>query len=420
MLSLDTDIYYKEPISIGNSINLHVIQTNKFKTAVYCLLIRRPLNREESTKNALLPDVLKQGCRRYPSILKMNGRTEELFGSIFDCQTVKKGEEQILQLYFEGIPHNGNMLKGIEFLYDAALNPYTEASGVKPVFVDNAKKSVSNVIKGRINNKAEYARINCLAHMCKDEPFAVHADGYTEDLTDITPQSLYKHYMNILKTSPIELISAGNLGDTELAAAAGGLNIPNREPEQIPFAKCMPARLEVKRVAKDFNSAQGKICMGLRCDISPVSREFFGLLMMNEILGGGPNSKLFTKIREKENLCYYINSTLYRFKSIILIQSGVASGHFGRITELAGQEIEEIRQECITNDEWKSARKSLISKFRSSQEHFSSILDFYAAQHLLNDKHSLTDIIREVETVTVGETAEAARRVRLDTVFEVK
>ena len=414
-----TDIQYKEPVPIGNKVNLHIIQTDKFKTAVSLLLIRRPLSRGESTKNAVLKDILRQGSRRYPSMQTINKRMEELFGSTFDVQIVKKGEEQILQFYFEGIPNDGNVYKGIEFLSEVALNPLTGAEGFNREALKNAGNNVKNIIDGRINNKAEYARVNCLAHMCGDEPFAVYTDGYAEDLADLTENSLYRHYQDILTASPVELICAGDLDEAELATAASGFNIPDRRPESIPFARCFSARPGVRTITETFNSAQGKICMGLRSDISPVSRHFYALLVMNEILGGGPNSKLFTKIREREGMCYYINSTLYRFKSIILIQSGVDAGHFEHIVKLASREIDEICLGRINHEEWEAARQSIISKFRIGLDHYPSILDFYTARYLLGDKKNVNEAIQAIESVTMDEAAEAARRVKLDTVFEL-
>jgi predicted Zn-dependent peptidase len=407
-------------MAIGGAVNTHIIKTDKFKTAVCCVLIRRPLLRETASKNALLPGILRQGCAKYPSIPKINGRMEELFGSVFDCQIVKKGEEQILQFYFEGVSREGNFIKGVEFLKELILNPLIDSGGFKPDVAANAKNHLKNIIKGRMNNKAEYARVNCLAHICENEPFGAYADGYAEDLNDISAEDLYLHYKHILRTSPIELICAGNIDESELTAAVRGWDTTDRQRAIIPLARCFPARPAVKYISEDFNSAQGKLCIGLRSDIPPASGDFFGLLMMNEILGGGPGGKLFTKIRERESLCYYINSTLYWFKSIMLIQAGLASAHFERVVGLVNREIEEIRQECVTRDEWESAQQGLIAKFRSGQDYYSSILDFYAARYLLNDRRSVEDFIRGVEAASLSETAEAARRVEVDTVFMLK
>ena len=51
--------YKAEEIKKG--IKLHTIETNKFKTNLFAVIITVPLSRETVTLNTLLPAVLKRG-----------------------------------------------------------------------------------------------------------------------------------------------------------------------------------------------------------------------------------------------------------------------------------------------------------------------------------------------------------------------
>ena len=50
-------------ININSNINLYYIPMTKLKTTTIDVYIHRDLNEEESSLNALLPYVLKRGCR---------------------------------------------------------------------------------------------------------------------------------------------------------------------------------------------------------------------------------------------------------------------------------------------------------------------------------------------------------------------
>ena len=52
-----------ESININSNINLYYIPMTKLKTTTIDVYIHRDLNEEESSLNALLPYVLKRGCR---------------------------------------------------------------------------------------------------------------------------------------------------------------------------------------------------------------------------------------------------------------------------------------------------------------------------------------------------------------------
>ena len=53
--------YIKKEVKQG--INLHNINTNKFKTNLYAVFLATPLSRENVTKNALLTAVLRRGTK---------------------------------------------------------------------------------------------------------------------------------------------------------------------------------------------------------------------------------------------------------------------------------------------------------------------------------------------------------------------
>ena len=82
-------------IEIGKNVNLTLIPESKFKTNLVSVFISRRLNREEVTKNALLPAVLKSGCSKYKTISQLTDREEELYGAYLSAGISKRGENQI-------------------------------------------------------------------------------------------------------------------------------------------------------------------------------------------------------------------------------------------------------------------------------------------------------------------------------------
>ena len=282
-------------INIAESINLHLIQTEKFKTTTICLLIRRPLLREEVTYNALIANILRKGSKKYNSLSKLNSVLENMYGAIFDIQIVKMGEEQIIQFYLEILNKDVDeelLEQGLEFLRGIIFNPLLEEDGFKVDVFNLEKENLKNKINGRINNKVEYLKLKCIEKTCENEPFSLYGDGYIEDLENITAKNLYNHYKNILRTSPIEFLVMGK-EDEEIGGKIKQLFSFGREGViQIEKAEIVYAPKEVTRQEEKQDVTQGKICISLRTGVSPVGKEFYSLIMMNEILGASASSKL--------------------------------------------------------------------------------------------------------------------------------
>ena len=67
-----------------------------------------------------------------------------------------------------------------------------------------------------LNDKSLYALARTFEEMCKDEKFSISVYGYEEDLEHITPESLYNHYKEILRSSPIDIVVEGDFNEEEV------------------------------------------------------------------------------------------------------------------------------------------------------------------------------------------------------------
>lgn len=411
-----------ETVNISRGINLHVIKTSKFKTITICLLIRRQLSRDEATLNALLSNVLRRGSEKYPTISQMNRELEDMYGAAFDAGVVKKGEEQILQLLIEYVNISGEKLtkRAIDFMNEVLMNPLTDGEGFIKEITESEIENLKNAIEGRINNKTEYAKLRCLEIMCENEPFGVSGDGYAEELKNIDNIKLYWHYKRILKESPIEFVVIGDVEPNELAGIIKEtfeINTDRGNINKIPSAEPGDAPKESRLVTEEMNISQGKICIGLRSGIGGNQAEFYPLMVLNEIFGGSPNSKLFALIREKKSLCYSINSFVYRFKGILFIQCGADSDKLKKVLKISENELDCIKKGKIEEREFQSAVKSLTKKFRTLTDSPAGTLDFYLSQYLLGDKLTLNDFIEKLSNVKMENVIEVSESLKIDTVY---
>ncbi len=396
-------------------MKLHFLKSEKFKTNIICLLIRRSLEHDEVSKNSLIANILKNGSADYPSIREINNITEEMFGSIFDIQIVKKGEEQVFQFYFEFLAFNQDLLfKGFEFLYNLIYNPLTENNAFKESYFRLEKEILKQIIESRVNNKTNYAKERCIELMCKKERFGINADGYVEDLEKINNEDLLKHYKNILENSPMELIVLGNFEKAEIDELYKKFNFPENRTK-LPKAEIIFEKSELKRHIEYLNVIQNKICIGIRLNGEPNGEKFYKMLLLNEILGGGSSSLLFRKVRDEENLCYYIHSVLYRFKSIILIESGIDNTE--KAESIIVKQIENISNGEFSEDDVNEAKKSLIKKYNSIKDKQSATLDFYISNYLADENAEIDEIIEKIQKTEYNGVLDIAKDMYIDTVY---
>ncbi len=207
--------YQKNQIKEG--INLHVIQTEKFKTNLISIFLTLPLTRENITKEALISAVLRRGSKNFNTSEKMSIALEEMYGAAFDCGIEKIGDTHVLKFYLETIneeflPEKEDILKmAINMLCDIVFNPLTINNAFKEEYVEMEKSNLKQIIERKIDNKGRFALDRCIEEMYKDKPYGLYKYGYVEDLENINAQDLYKTYIQILQNAKIDMFVSGKI-----------------------------------------------------------------------------------------------------------------------------------------------------------------------------------------------------------------
>ena len=114
---------------IKNGVRARLLKSDKFKTNIIGVFFSTELNKENVTKNALIPAVLRRGTNKYPTMKNISIELENLYGAKFDCGVSKKGEIQVLRFYGEAVndkylPNSdNNTVKLAEIIKDIIFNP---------------------------------------------------------------------------------------------------------------------------------------------------------------------------------------------------------------------------------------------------------------------------------------------------------
>lgn len=411
-----------ERINIGNGINLNLISTNKFKSNLFSYYFMRPLSKEEVTKNALLPLVLKRGTQEFSTNLEIQKKLEEAYGASLSISINKRGEKHVLRFTVETV--NGDYVKDENYIYEVLdllkaiiFNPVLEKGFFKKEYVDQEKENLRRRIEGRINDKRSYALDRCIEEMCKNERFSIYPLGNIEDLKDIDEDILYNHYLKVIKTSPIEMYYVGDYNSKFIEDIKKMATIERGEIIDIPREEIVSGVQTKNMVKENLDVAQGKLVLGFRTGIPYEDSLYNGLILGSDILGGGPNSKLFKNVREKESLAYYIASSVYKYKSIMLIDSGIEFHNFEKTIAIIKEELEEIKKGHFTDEDINISKKAIKSATESIKDSIFLISEYFFSQNLSGDNRSLEEILEGIDRVRKKDIMEAMHNVALDTIY---
>lgn len=409
---------------LKNGINVYILPTKKFKTTLIKVFIHQDLEKELVTKTSLVPFVLKRGCNRFPTAQKIRMYLEELYGADFDADVLKKGERHILVFETDLVNEkfiggkNDILRDGLLALREIMLDPLVENGGFKEEYVVQEKDVLKREILSLFNNKMQYAIERCIQEMCKDEDYSLFRYGKIEDLDSIDEISLYKYYLEMIKTNPIDIYIMGDVDpDRDFPIIEEAFSYDRGHSKVLKQTFVNKEVLKEKTVFEKQNVEQGKLSLGLRTYTTYGDDDYYPLLMANGILGGGPHSKLFQNVREKASLAYYAFSRIEKTKGLMLITSGVEIGNYDRALEIILQQIQDLKNGHITEYEIESTRKMLINSFRETSDNPSATINLYLDGIINNRNETIDDMIKQVKEVDKEEIVEVSQKIKLDTIY---
>ena len=419
---------YKQT-EIKKGIKLHTIKTEKFKTNLIAIMLTTKLNRENVTKNALVPAVLRRGTKNLTTQEEINKKLEEMYGASLDCGLDKTGDNQVLKFYIETVndeflPQEAeNMLKiSLEKIFEFVFNPYLENGCFKKEYVEQEKENIKQIIDGKIDNKARYSLDRCIEEMYKDKPYGLYKYGYVEDMKNINEKNLYEYYQQLINECKIDIFVSGIIDEETENIINNNENIiklKDREPQyNEPEIKAKKSEKE-NDVQESMDVTQGKLIMGMDLDIDDDNLRF-DVMIYNSIFGGSANSKLFQNVREKASLAYTASSSYYRFKNNIFINCGIEIKNYEKALEIIKQQIEDMKKGDFTDEEVENAKKGIIASIKTIDDEQDTEITYFFSQELSKSKCNIEQYMQRISEVTKDKVVDVANKVSINTVYFLK
>lgn len=418
--------YQKNEIKEG--INLHIIQSNKFKTNLISIFFTLPLQKENVTKEALISAILRRGSKKYQTAKQISIALEEMYGASFDCGIEKMGDNHVLKFYLETIneeylPKKEEILKqAIDVLIDIAFNPFVENKSFKEEYVTVEKENLTQIIQSKKDNKDIYALNRCIEEMYNNKPYGLYKYGYIEDLEKINAQNLYSYYEEMLQKVKIDIFISGKVQNNEIQnIIKENETLKKLDKRQInPNNNIEAQELEQPNIVyENLNITQGKLVMGLKIkEQTPIDK--YTTLVYNAILGGGANSKLFQNVREKASLAYTAGSNYVRQKNNIFIRCGIEIQNEKKALEIIKKQLEDMKNGEFTKEELENTKSMIISTIDFIKDEQDTQISYYFGQELSGMLVSPEEYKKIIENITKEQVVKIAKSVKLHTIYFLK
>ena len=405
---------------IQKNADIYILSAEKFKTFSVSFHFFTELQEDSVTKNALFPFLLKLGSEKYPDMLSVNQKLQELYGGVFDVRVSKRGDLHMLSFVFEFLrpeySDEEQMENCLLFMKEMLTNPLVKDGGFSEEFVNREKENLTDYINGIINDKREYTTLRLTEEMFRGESYSLYEYGKVSDLKQITAKDLYDSYRTVVTKAPLLVFVSGNIEEERFLNTFSTLFQEERNP--MPKNSIYQKNLDTPvRVEEHENIVQGKFALGFQTGVSPEDEDYYVLTLLNSVFGSGPHSKLFLNVREKMSLCYYVYSRLNRLKGTMFVGIGTDKENFSKAYDEILSQLELCKKGEISDDEIDFSKKFIVGVLKQTGDNQHALADFYLTGILSGRALSPEEYIEKIEAVTKEDLVRVANQITLQTEY---
>jgi predicted Zn-dependent peptidase len=181
---------------------------------------------------------------------------------------------------------------------------------------------------------------------------------------------------------------------------------PGRPPEVGPVTNGSAPRVKVHSKESD----QAHICVGVpsyRLD----HPDRYALQIVGTVLGTGMSSRLFTEVRERRGLAYYVFATNHSYTDTgtLYAQAGVDITRIDEAVETVARELRKIAEEPVPADELEKAKNVAKGRFVLQTESPHGLIMFGLRREVLEGRTpEPEEVLRELDAVTVEDVQRVA------------
>src|SRR3989344_8373865 len=390
---------------LPNGLSLITIAMPSFESATALVMVGAGSRYEVRKNNGIshfLEHMAFKGTKSRPTFMEISGLVDGIGGE-FNAFTSK----EYTGYYIKAGKNNIELC--LDLLSDMLQNSKLESAEIEKekgviieeinLYEDTPMRSIGDIFESLLYG---------------DTPLGWDTAGKKEIIRKINRDDFTKYLDSFYSPSNMSVVLAGGVSENQSVELVEKYfsSMKKFKPE-----KALEIKENQKKPAvfvKTKETEQAHLVLGVRT-VPLGAPERYALSVLSSILGGGMSSRLFSEVREKRGLAYYVraSSDQYTDAGSLVVTAGIDPKRIEEAITVIVSELSDLRdgRKKISKTELKKAKEYLKGHLVLELEDSRSVSIFYATQNILEKKvKNPSEILSKIDGVTEEDVMKAAKK----------
>lgn len=387
-----------------------------FKTIQIALYLIDQDDRKQTTYRYLLPRLMASSTDRYPTRQLMSQACEDLYGAYFKVRTERMGNLSVMSFVLTivdpKIVKDDSLFEQTLCLFDDVLHSHQTFQ--LDVFNDEKRMLIEHW-KTLKDNKRGYASHRFQSLFFNKDLYGYPISGSLHTIQSLKKEDIEAYYRDFINKQARYVVINGHTDDLDVSKVEDILG-PTTEMIH-PFITQFRAPRR-KEVIIDYTEMQQAIVkMGYIFPIYRRDQLYDAAVLVDTIIGGYPESRLFKVIREERGLCYDISSSYDYYKGVLMISSGIDLSQVDQAVIAIEELIQNLQEKGITDEELNHAKAYYIHQVKSSLDQQSVLTRRAFVRDMLHYVETVEEKLIKIEAITKEDVNQALKHLTCDTIY---
>ncbi len=323
----------------------------------------------------VLEHMLFKGSEKWPTA-KDIAQTLDGLGADYNAFTSKDQTGYYIKVAYEHLP------KAMEVLSDMIWHPLLSAEEL-----EREKKVICEEIKMYEDNPLMHIGDLLEGLIFANSSLGVNIAGSIKSVSALRRSQVVAFHRKFYGANNLLVVVAGKMTSTVNNLLSKNFSL-NRQSVPGVYKKFHSNQSKPRLVWQKKDTQQVQLAFGFPAyGYRHKNRLALDLLAM--VLGGNMSSRLFMRLREREGLCYAINSSTENYEGIglLAIQAGLDKSRLSQAISLIKEELQKVITKPVSQQELTKAKDYVKGKMTLAMENSSIQAQWAARQYIF--EHSL-------------------------------
>lgn len=411
-------------MELVKGVNLHFLQSKKFKTNKIKVRFSSPLDENTVAARVLVACMMETANQKYPTSQLFREKLASLYGVELSTSVSKRGRVHYVDLNISFV--RDDFLSKKNVLTDEVLD-IIETIFFSPLVVEDhfdsdtfdvEKKNTISDLESEIEEPYYYYAHGQLNQLFfEDETIGMSRLGKVDLVRQETAQSSLSQFHQMLQLDNIDFFFIGDFNEVAIVDRVNQFEFKPRDNNlsvtyQQPFTNVVREKLEQKQ------NQQSILELGYHFSTQYGESLHIPLVVLNGMLGAFSHSRLFQIIREKEGLAYTISSHFDIFTGFMRVFAGIDKESRTKVMTLIMRQLNDLKRGKFTESELQLTKEMLVNTTLLAQDRQNTLIEREYLKTILGTKVlSLEEWLESIDKVSREEIIEVAKTINLQSVY---